>query len=37
MKHPSVQRLSTALSAEHFHAVDATTCKQTLDESEIEY
>lgn len=25
------------LTAEHFHAVDLATCKQTLAESEIEY
>jgi hypothetical protein len=37
MKHPSITRLNTPLTAEHFHAVDAATCKQTIDESEIEY
>jgi hypothetical protein len=25
------------LSIEHFHAVDAETCKQTIEESKIEY
>jgi hypothetical protein len=37
MKNPSNKRPDTPLTAEHFHAVDAATCKQTIDESEIQY
>lgn len=33
----SIKRQHNGLTAEHFHAVDAAVCKQTLAESEIQY
>lgn len=40
MTSPSIHLRPAAgspLSAEHFHAVDAATCKQTMAESHLEY
>jgi hypothetical protein len=33
----NAQRPHNPLSVEHFHAVDAATCKQTMAESHLEY
>lgn len=33
----STKRPHNPLSAEHFHAVDAATCKQAMAESQLEY
>lgn len=33
----STKPIRSSLTAEHFHAVDIATCKQTLAESVIEY
>lgn len=33
----STNRPRTPLAAEHFHAVDADTCKQTIAESKLDY
>lgn len=37
MKHPSTKLTDSPLTAEHFHAVDTSTCKRTIEESKIEY
>lgn len=33
----NTKRARNPLSAEHFHAVDADTCKQTIAESKLDY
>lgn len=33
----SMKPMPGPLTSEHFHAVDAATCKQTMAESELEY